>query len=132
MKREQSGFTLLEVIAAILLTALAMVAVFPYLDRVFLLAHEPATTLQEAFALQTAMEHLVAWDGANTNDPERLQQYLQTHPVFMGQRVVSNLFVAFTTDGQLDTSPATNVLLLVGLQNTSTLETVTRLFAPPP
>lgn len=123
---------MLEVIAAILLTALAMVAVFPYLDRVFLLAHEPATTLQEAFALQTAMEHLVAWDGANTNDPERLQQYLQTHPVFMGQRVVSNLFVGFTTDGQLDTSPATNVLLLVGLQNTSTLETVTRLFAPPP
>ena len=128
----RQGFTLLEVIAAIMLTALAMIAVFPFLDRVFQLAHEPATTLQEAFSLQTAMEHLVEWDTAHTNDPELLHQHLQADSHFMGQRVVSNLFVEFTPGGQLNTAPATNYLLLVGLQSTSTFETVVRLFAPPP
>lgn len=63
-----SGFTLIEVIVAILLSAIAMAAILPMLDRVFQLSHEPRTTLQQGLSLQSAMEQLVLNHEAHSNN----------------------------------------------------------------
>ena len=65
--RRTSGFTLIEVIVAIVLSAIALAAILPMLDKVFLLSHEPRTTLQAGLSLQSAMEDLVVWHEAHTN-----------------------------------------------------------------
>ena len=130
-KFRPTGFTLIEVIVAIILSAIAMAAILPMLDRVFLLSHEPRTTFQAGLSLQTAMDELVAWDMAHTNNPILLYGHLPAPGgTFMGQTVVANRFIALT-NGIESTSPSTNNLLKVTLRNPLG-ETATRLFSVPP
>ncbi len=126
-----SGFTLIEIIVAILLSAIAMAALLPMLDRVFLLSHEPRTTLQNGLDLQGAMDELVAWDWAHTNRPDLLHAYLPAAGgSFMDQIVVENRFIVLTNG--LESPPAAHTnLLKVTLQNPLG-ETATRLFSVPP
>ncbi len=128
--RRNSGFTLIEVIVAIVLSAIALAAILPMLDKVFLLSHEPRTTLQAGLDLQTAMEELVAWDAAHSNAPALVQAHAgAVGGTFMGQTVAFNGFTAFSGGGEV--APATNNLLKITLRNPLG-ETVTRLFAVPP
>ena len=130
-KRRSAGFTLIEVIVAIILSAIALAAILPMLDRVFQLSHEPRTTLQDGLSLQTAMDELVAWDAAHSNDPALLQAHVQAAGgTFMGQTVATNRFVAFV-NGAESAAPATNNLLKITLRNRLG-ESVTRLFSVPP
>ena len=133
MKRGKTvGFTLIEVIVTMVILALAMAAILPFLDRVFLLSHEPRTTLQNGLSLQTAMEYLVSWDAAHTNNPVLLNQYVAAQVgTYMGQAVATNRFIAFT-NGVENLNPANNNLLKITLRNVNTEEAVTRLFAVPP
>jgi prepilin-type N-terminal cleavage/methylation domain-containing protein len=133
MKQHASyGFTLIEVIIAIVVSAIAMSAILPFLGRVFQLSHEPRTSLQSGLSLQAAMEHLVAFDMANTNNPLLVQSYLHAHGgVYSGQVVAANTFIAFT-NGFESTTPAALNLLKVSLRNPETLERMERLFAVPP
>ena len=125
------GFTLIEIIVAIILSAVAMAAILPMLDRVFLLSHEPRTTLQAGLSLQAAMDELVAWDMAHTNNPALLHAHIPAQGgMFMGQTVAANRFIALT-NGLESASPATNNLLKVTLRNPLG-ETATRLFSVPP
>ena len=131
-RRVPSGFTLIEVIVAIVLSAIAMAAILPMLDRVFLMSHEPRTTLQDGLDLQTAMDELVVWDAAHSNAPALLQEHAgAVGDSFEGMAVVNNGYVDFPDDGGVESATATPLLLKVTLRNPLG-ETVTRLFGPPP
>ena len=131
--RRPAGFTLIEVVAAIVLSAIAMAAILPFLSNVFLKSHEPRTQLDEGLALQTAMENLVVWHhAANTNRNdlnklETLREYVRTNlPVGIVARETN--YVDFA--GSAETASTNPVLLKVTLAN-SFNEAVTRLFARP-
>jgi len=129
-RRRTNGFTLIEIIVAIVLSAIALAAILPMLDKVFLLSHEPRTTLQAGLDLQTAMEELVAWDDAHSNAPALVQAHVgSVGGTFMGQTVAFNAFTAFSGGGEV--APTTNNLLKITLRNPLG-ETITRLFAVPP
>jgi len=123
--RRSRGFTLIEVLVAIVLSAIAMAAILPMLDQVFLRSHEPRTQLDEGIALQTAMENLVVW---HTNGLESLRlhigaeggSYLGVYPV------QDNHYVEFSGGTEAAAGTATN-LLKVTLRN-SLGEASTRLF----
>lgn len=123
--RRSRGFTLIEVLVAIVLSAIAMAAILPMLDQVFLRSHEPRTQLDEGIALQTAMENLVVW---HTNDLESLRlhvgaeggSYLGAYPV------QDNHYVEFSGGAEAAAGAATN-LLKITLRN-SLGEASTRLF----
>jgi len=128
MKRSfKTGFTLVEVIVAIVISALAMAALLPFLGDVFLLAHEPRVQLRDALSLQSVMEDLVAF---HTNGLDVLRVEIGnegTH--YRGTfRVVDNHYTAF--NNTVEIPPATNNLLKVTLEN-GLGETVTRLFTEP-
>lgn len=129
-RRAPSGFTLIEVIVAIVLSAIAMAAILPMLDRVFLLSHEPRTTLQAGLSLQSAMDELVAYHHAHTNDlPELRQHVAESFP----RGEISALqcdYIAFTDEGIEPGPVSTNNLLKITLRN-ELGETATRLFPVP-
>ncbi len=128
----QNGFTLIEVVVTIIISAIAMAAILPFLGQVFLLSHEPRTTLQAELALQSAMESLVGWDASRRNDPALLQSYVSSHGgTYSGQTVVANVFVTFT-NGTESFTPSHPHILKVSLASPLTGERVTRLFGVPP
>lgn len=125
---DRRGFTLIEVIVTIIIAAVALAAVIPFLGSVFLRSHEPRLLLHDALDLQTAMENVVA---LHTNGIDQLHQQIGAEGAMIEGRfrVAENRYIAF--DGNAETgSPATNNLLKVTLQN-PTGETLTRLFAVP-
>lgn len=122
----RAGFTLIEVIATLVLTALAFLALLPFLDRVFLQSHEPRIQLQQAMNLQSAMENLVA---THTNTLANLSTRIGAAGTAAGDgvTVLENEYITFT--GGLESgSPSSNNLLKVTLQNTLG-EQVTRIFS---
>jgi prepilin-type N-terminal cleavage/methylation domain-containing protein len=136
-----SGFTLIEVIVAIVLSAIAMAAILPMLDRVFLLSHEPRTTLQAGLDLQTAMDGLVTLHDANDNNVGWLKTNLLANRIVLpaGISVVAsntyNVDFVLIADGRWREKPSGSVtstnLLKVTLRN-SLGERATRLFTVPP
>ncbi len=130
--RRPAGFTLIEVVAAIVLSAIAMAAILPFLSNVFLRSYEPRTQMDEGLALQTAMENLVVWHSFNsgaagTHSLERLRQYVATNlPAGIVARETN--YVDFA--GSAETASTNPVLLKVTLANGFN-EAVTRLFARP-
>ena len=132
------GFTLIEVVVAIVLSAIAMAAILPMLDRVFLLSHEPRTTLQDGLDLQTAMDGLVTLHDSHFNNVAWLKDNLAVHlPAGIGVVVSNTHYVEFTIIGdgrgreRLPGSVTATNLLKVTLQN-SRGERATRLFTVPP
>ena len=130
--RRPAGFTLIEVVAAIVLSAIAMAAILPFLSSVFLRSYEPRTQMDEGLALQTAMENLVVWHSANagvagTNSLELLRRYVATNlPAGIVARETN--YVDFA--GGAETASTNPALLKVALANGFN-EAVTRLFARP-
>ena len=136
--RRPAGFTLIEVIVALVLAAIAMAAILPMLDRVFQLSHEPRTTLQDGLDLQAAMDGLVTLHEAHFNDVAWLKNNLAAHlPSGIGVVMSNTHYVEFTIIGdgrgreRLPGSVTATNLLKVTLQN-SLGERATRLFTVPP
>lgn len=127
--RRPSGFTLIEVIVAIVLSAIAMAAILPLLGNVFLLSHEPRQQLHEAFALQSAMDELVVWHRENiqTADLGPLVAHVDDHFPRNGV-VAQRAYIEFI--GETESSTAKADLLKVTLRN-SLGETLVRLFTVP-
>lgn len=125
----RTGFTLIEVVATLVLTALAFLALLPFLDQVFLRSHEPRVQLQQAMNLQSAMENLVA---THTNTLANLRTRVGSvgDAVGDGVTVAENEYITFT-GGLEGGSPSSNNLLKVTLRNTLG-EEVTRLFTERP
>ena len=133
-RRHPAAFTLIEVVVAILFTAIAMAAILPFLDDVFYRSSEPRTQMHDALALQAAMDGLIAeYVTLRTNE---------TLVMFQGRvgsvvanfspsvTVVTNSFTRFNIVNGLEVAPTNTTLLKVTLQN-SLGETLTRLFAKP-
>ncbi len=128
MKAEQQsrqGFTLIEVIITLVIAAIALAAVIPFLSDVFLRSHEPRRQLVEAMDLYAAMENVVA---AHTGSLQELKTYVGPEQTLFSDRfrVLENRYVEFV-DGN-ESSSAQETLLKVTLQN-DLGETLTRLFA---
>ena len=122
--RRPEAFTLIEVIVAIVLAAIAMAAILPLLGTVFMASHEPLTQMNEGIALQKAMEDLVVW---HTNGLERLRTHVGTEGgTYSNFAVQHNRYVDFA--GGSEAPAGTNNLLKVTLRN-SQGEFITRLFA---
>lgn len=129
--RGARGFTLIEVIVTILLTALALAAVVPLLGPVFLSGHEGPALLRDALDLHTVMENLAARQATDTL--VQLQASVGSEgSLYQGRfPVVHNRFVTFTGASEGGT-PATNNLLRVTLGSAGTSEQLTRHFAEAP
>jgi prepilin-type N-terminal cleavage/methylation domain-containing protein len=124
-----SGFTLIEVIVAIVLSAIAMAAILPLLGNVFLMAHEPREQLHEAFALQSAMDELVVWHRENIHSADLGPFVAHVDDHFPRNGVTAQRgYIEFIGEAESATS-ATN-LFKVTLQN-SLGETLVRLFTVP-
>ena len=136
--RRPAGFTLIEVIVALVLSAIAMAVILPLLDRVFQLSHEPRTTLQDGLDLQTAMDGLVALHEAHAYDVAWLRDNLEAQlPAGIGVVMTNTHYAEFTvaTNGPGREKPpyavTTTNLLKVTLRN-SLGERATRFFTVPP
>ena len=124
----RGGFTLIEVIVTIVIAAVALAAIVPFLGDVFLRSHEPRMQLNAAMDLQSAMEELVAWHTADLQSFH--QQVGHEGDLWKGRFVVvENHFVEFTAGGQ-ETESDVPRLLKVTLQN-ELGESITRLFSVP-
>lgn len=126
-KNRACGFTLIEVVVAIVISALAMAAILPFLGDVFLLAHEPRLQLRDGLSLQTAMEELIAF---HTNGLPVLRAEVGSEGTMYKNRflVINNHYTAFAAG--VETAPSTNNLLKITLQN-NLGETLTRLYTEP-
>lgn len=130
MSRSRStGFTLLEVVAVIVFSAIAMAAILPFLGNVFLRSAEPRLQLHDGLRLQAAMDALIAEHVAMpTNDLRVFQRRVTGVVTAVGAdiSVRGNQFVRFT-NGQEVAATTTRNLLRITLQNAQG-ETMTRLF----
>jgi len=123
------GFTLIEIILAVVVSAIAMAAILPFLDRVFLMSHEPRTQLREGMALQGAMEELISW---HTNGLDILRARVGGEGgAYLGRyNIVHNRYIAIDQYDTETSAVTSNNLLKITLQN-SLGERVTRLFTVP-
>lgn len=123
--RSPSGFTLIEVIVAIVLTAIGMAAILPLLGSVFMSSHEPLMWMNEGVALQKTMENLVVW---HTNGLESLRAHVGPETgSYSNFTVLHNRYVEFSGGNEV-AAGSTNYVLKITLQN-SQGEFITRLFA---
>ncbi len=121
------GFTLIEVVITIVISALALAAIVPLLGRLFTSSHEPPAQLREAVELHAAMENLSALQPTLT-----LSQFSNTigpeGDLYANRfTIIHNRYVTFTGNTEGGT-PATNSLLKVTLRN-ALGEDLSRLFA---
>jgi Tfp pilus assembly protein PilV len=132
--RHPGGFTLIEVVVAIIFSAFAMAAILPFLGDVFYRSSEPLTQMHDALALQAAMEGLVA-DYVTLATNETLADFqLRAGSVVAAVApsvtVVSNNFTRFLIPSGLEAVPTNYTLLKISLRNRQG-ETATRLFGRP-
>lgn len=123
-----SGFTLIELIVTIVLAALAMAAVIPFLGDVFLRSREPGAQLHDAMEIQTVMENLIA---SHTGTLQELHERVGAEGSLIegNIQIVENRYVTF--DGAQEAGPSgENRLLKVTLRN-ALGESLTRLFTEP-
>ena len=123
--RHNTGFTLIELIVTIVVAALAMAAVIPFLGEVFLRSHEPGVQLHAALELQTAMENLLAGHTGSLGD---LYDQVGPEGSFLsdGVRLVEKRYVEFNGNVESE-AEAESGLLKIRLEN-SLGESATRLF----
>ncbi len=130
LKGKSGGFTLLEVVVAIVIIALALAAVVPLLSQVFMRSYEQPVQLRDAVDLHSAMEDLVASQGTNTLATLHAATGAEGSLLNGRFTVVHNRYVTFT-GGAEGGSPAFNTLLKITLRN-ALGEQLTRLFAEEP
>jgi prepilin-type N-terminal cleavage/methylation domain-containing protein len=129
--RSKRGFTLIEVIIAVVLVALAASILIVMVSRSAMGVHRPRVLLSKAYSLQATMENIVAFsrqiDDVDTLAEEVGVEGSSPANEFGNYLVEHNRFVAYDSEG--DEVPATtNRLLKISIQN-DLGETLTRLFA---
>ncbi len=126
----RSGFTLVEIIVALVLIAIAASILAMLISRSTTQANVPRQVLREAFALQAVMENVVARHEA-LDDLSALRDEIGDEGSavdndFGVYTVLDNHNVAFDADDK-EEAVATNGLLKVSIQN-QVGETISRLF----
>ncbi len=119
---------MIEVIITIVIGALALAAILPYLGAVFMRSNEPRVQLVHAVDLQAAMEDLVS---IHTNELSVLHQHVgNVGEHYQGRfMILENHYVSFPGSTEVTEGVQTN-LLKITLQN-ELGETITRLFSVP-
>jgi len=128
--QRRAGWTLIELILTILLVAIALAAVVPFLGGTFTRSNEPRTQIVDAMELQSGIEDIVALQTPSTTLPQlrtRVGPEGGTWNVHL--TIVENRFVGFP-GGAETAAPATNSLLKITLRN-ALGERITRLFSDP-
>ncbi len=126
----RDGFTLVEIIVALVLIAIAGAILTSLISRTATRMNRPRELLREAFALQAVMENIVAQHEA-LDDLALLSDQVGDEGVdvdnqFGSYQVVDNHLVAFDGDDD-EVASATNALLKVSVRN-AVGETLSRLF----
>jgi prepilin-type N-terminal cleavage/methylation domain-containing protein len=122
----RAGFTLIEVVVTIVMAAIAVAVLLPFLSDVFLRSHEPRRQLVEAMELHAAMESLVA---RHTNRLAVFHETVGPEGTLVDGHflLVENRYTGFL--GGQESGTSTN-LLKITLENTLG-ERVTRFFTVP-
>jgi prepilin-type N-terminal cleavage/methylation domain-containing protein len=106
--KSRYGFTLIELIATIAIAGIIMIMILPYFQSGITDSHRPAQWLQDAVALQRAMENMNgAYRGIPTKDNPALQalsngigpagsSFTNTYGVYT---VLENGFISFDGGG---------------------------------
>jgi prepilin-type N-terminal cleavage/methylation domain-containing protein len=128
MKKQarNKGFTLLEIIAGVVLLALLALMLVPLLGKPVTSAPQPATSLDEAFDLMNVMENIKA---TYSNDLQALSSAVTSEGTVISNQfgaytVVHNRFVTFTAG--TEQPGGTNILKVTVKGDTG--EVLTRLF----
>lgn len=133
----QAGFTLLEIIVALVVVSVVSVVVFQVFGSSFIRSTEPATQLQNAFDLQLAMEEMTAAymvmaesdDTVTTAELVSLQAAIAAKAYGDGAYTVdANNFVTFDGDNNVvaDGSGSNDILRVIISRDTG--ESLTTLF----
>jgi prepilin-type N-terminal cleavage/methylation domain-containing protein len=102
------GFTLIETIATIAIAGIVMIMILPYFQSGITESHRPAQLLQDAVALQRAMENMNgAYRGIPTKDSGALQAFSNNigpagssfNNTFGVYTVLENGFISFNGGG---------------------------------
>ena len=128
--QHRAGWTLIELILTIVLVAIALAAVVPFLGGTFTRSIEPRNQIVDALELQNGIEDIVALQSPSTTLPQVRTLVGPEGGTWNDHlTVVENRFVGFS--GGVETaSPATNSLLKITLEN-ALGERITRLFSDP-
>jgi prepilin-type N-terminal cleavage/methylation domain-containing protein len=126
----RDGFTLVEIIVALVLIAIAGAILTTLISRTAIRMNRPRVQLREAFALQAVMENLVAHH-KDLDDLALLSDQIGDEGAdvanqFGSYQVVDNHLVTFDGD-DAEVASATNSLLKVSIRNPLG-ETLSRLF----
>jgi len=126
--RRSSGFTLLELVATLVVATVLLGMCLPHLHGIFTHSADPVHRLEKTFKLQTVLENVVN-DFESDEDLARVKSAIDAHTYPGDYTVVFNDYIAFDAANteQADTG-GQNRLLKVTLRNPSG-EELTRLFA---
>jgi len=131
--RNQWGFSLLEVILIITLSAVASTMMFKYFGTFITDSAIPIHRLTQAMELKQSAEHITAYYKQDpTADLNLLKTSLESGPQVYGQNftVVYNGFVKFVSQNDVGISAGdTQDLLKVKIIQNDTHEAITLLFA---
>ena len=144
IKKNDEGFTLLEIIIAITMVAIAAAMMVPFFGKALTQSPLPLANLQKATSLQAVMENIIS-DNDNSflfppvtgkksgptscTDLQTLQTRINANPSNYGTyTVVQNGFITNLGDTPNNNCTATNKVLQVTIKDT-TGETLTSLFA---
>jgi prepilin-type N-terminal cleavage/methylation domain-containing protein len=130
-RAERGGFTLLEIIMALVLVALGGSILITLVSRSTSGVHRPRELLTDSFSIRATMENIVS-RAAVLDDVDQLSGEVGAEGSDMANTfgtytVEHNRFVAYDADGD-ETAAGTNTLLKVSIFNARG-ETLTRLFA---
>jgi len=125
----RKGFTLIEVIATLVLFGILAVMMGPYLLRSVSQSSTPLENLKKEISLQTSMEAIVYSYELSGKTVATLATLKSTIDANTTDYVATTKFVALGTSGNDFTgTPTTNNMLLITLKSKTSGETLTSLF----
>ena len=127
---QRNGFTLVEVIASVVVAGVAIGILLVFMSRSLTMSHQPRESLHQVYRMQATMERIIASREGEISTlmsaigPEGSAQQND----FGNYVVVRNRYVAFNEANQEINDDGSARLVRVTIQNPTTGETMTRLF----
>lgn len=131
LKNRGNGFTLIEIIITLVITAIFGAAMYSYFGTSITKSAVPLIRLQQSSQLQMVMENIVADYKKNyTSDLNGLQTKIGSGNDYGQYTVVKNGFIKFVSNSEQDaTGSDPKSLLKVTIKSSNTGETLTVIFS---